>query len=101
MLAGRIEDPPEIETAWDWIWRAWWTLGKGDRPMITEGIGAPMGGTLIRSAPGFIPWSVMQRWIEVHDLDDVDGALLQHCVALMDQELIAWWREANKVESNG
>lgn len=40
------------------IWSAFWML-HGDRPMVTQGFGSPMGATIIESMPGRIPFSAI------------------------------------------
>ncbi len=57
----------------------------------------PMGGTIIRSEPGFIPWTAIQRWVEVHDVGPEDAELLDQCFQAMDVEFKRWWTENNKV----
>jgi hypothetical protein len=86
-------DAPDIDPAWDWIWAAWWRLGAGDRPYLVQGTVVPMGATLIRSEPGYIPWTAVQRWVETHGIGVEDAELLDQCVQSMDGPFREWWRE--------
>ena len=94
-----LDTAPEPDPAYEWVWRAWWTLNAGDRPHQVTGM-ASLGGAMIRSVPTSLPWSVIQRWIEVHDLSAWSAELLQHCLAMMDKVYLEWWREAAEADVN-
>lgn len=88
-----MDEMPDTAPWCEWIWRAWWTLNAGDRPHTVMGF-ASMGATMIRSVPSALPWSVIQKWIEVHDLSSDRAELLRHCLAKMDEVYLKWWKEA-------
>lgn len=92
-FGAMLGEMPAPNPAYEWIWRAWWTLNAGDRSYTVMGF-ASMGGTMIRSAPCALPWSVIQRWIEVYGLPEYRAELLRHCLAKMDEVYLKWWKEA-------
>lgn len=100
LLSETLEDV-EIDRTWDWVWHAWWALGAGDRANTVEGVSVPMGGMIIRTAPGPIRWTAVREWIKARRLDEHDAEILERCVTIMDRVFIDWWREKNKVEVAG
>ncbi|WP_249212088.1 hypothetical protein [Gluconobacter cerinus] len=73
-----------------WIWRAWHRLSS-ERSTETTGIMAPMGGSIIQSRPGYIPWTVTRAWAEHHELSVAEMALLDRCLVAMDDVFRAYW----------
>lgn len=92
------EEAPVIDPTWDWIWEAWWRLHNGDRRSLVQGLSAPLGGTVIRSEPDFLPWTVVRQWAREHRLSQSSARLLDECVQAMDETFRKWWFEANKVQ---
>jgi hypothetical protein len=56
-----------------------------------------MGATLIRSEPGYIPWTAVQRWVEARGIGEDDAAMLDQCLQAMDAAFRSWWVEKHKV----
>ena len=81
--------------AWDWIWDAFWRL-EPDRPRHTQGMAAPMGGTLVMAVPGHMPWTVLERWCRAHGRSDDDRDLMEVCIRKMDEIWLPWWIERHR-----
>lgn len=78
-----------------WIWRAWHRL-SASRQRLTQGFGVPLGGTVIESSPGMIPWEVVQAWAQHHGYTHAEMALLDRCIVAMDQVFIEDWAQRMK-----
>lgn len=76
-----LRDPPEIEQGLEIYWVAYAEVST-DRPM---GFGA---------AP--IPWTAIQRWGEVHELNEDQMTLLHTFLRSMDAEFMAYYEEKEK-----
>lgn len=59
-------------------------------------MGAPMGGVLIKSVPGKIPWTSVLAWATAHDYTPDDRDMLDRCIQAMDAVYLEWWAEKNK-----
>lgn len=94
-LRNEVDDTPDPTPHLDWIWEAWWRLGD-ERPHIVTGMSAPMGGSIIRSIPGKIPWSVIAHWCDAHGHGDEDRDVMDRCIQSMDAVYLNWWTEKNK-----
>ncbi|WP_202208846.1 hypothetical protein [Gluconobacter sp. Gdi] len=80
---------------WLWIWRAWRRL-SAERGQSTEGFMVPMGGGLIQSRPGSIPWTAVRAWADHHGLSLEEMALLDRCLVAMDRVYASHWAEKQK-----
>lgn len=74
-----------------WIWRAWHTL-HDDRSYVVEGVSAGLGGTVIRSRPGRIPWGRVERWARFEALTRPEMQLLYAGIRAMDDAFLADWQ---------
>jgi hypothetical protein len=87
-LGGIPEEdlPPaaEVLPEFQWIWRAWRRLSS-DRPNHGGGFGP--------SVPGDIPWSLLLKWAEHHEMTKAEFYLLDRCCQAMDREYRAWTME--------
>ena len=45
---------------------------------------------MIRSRPGRIPWTAIQKWSEVHGYTQDRREMLEHCIQAMDAEFLEW-----------
>jgi hypothetical protein len=81
---------PDLDDWLIWVWRAWHRL-HDERPYTVTGFGAPMGGMMIKSAPGRITWSSIRNWCEHHHYSGEDAMFLERCLAAMDDEYLLWW----------
>lgn len=90
LLASLEEQPvvPQLEVWDDQVWRAWCDLGT-ERPFIVSGYSVPMGGTVIQSRPGPIPWSKMQEWCDRAGCNSEDRDYIVPLIVAIDQEYIA------------
>lgn len=79
----------EVDAAWLWIWRAWTRLHVDRRYA---------GGDFGPRRPEPIAWESIVRWCEWHGYGPDDLDMMDHCVAKMDAEFFAWWREQNPPE---
>lgn len=75
-----------------WTWRAWNALHH-ERPHTTEGMAAPMGGTMIRSVPGRITWSSVIRYAEHHGYGHAQTEFLLRVLEKLDETFLEWWSE--------
>jgi hypothetical protein len=86
----------DIRPEFRWLWRAWNAL-HDDRVHLVEGVGAPMGGMIIRSRPSRIPWSVVRLWARHHRMTHAELQLLYACIRAMDDVFLEdWQRKAGK-----
>jgi hypothetical protein len=72
--------------------RAWHRL-HDERPHTLAGYAAPMGAMILKSRPGRIPWTVVDRWSDRHGLAADEASFLDRCIAILDSEYLAWWAE--------
>jgi hypothetical protein len=70
--------------------RAWNRL-HDERPHTVAGYAAPMGAMVLKSRPGRIPWTAINRWCERHAMPADDAEFLDRCIAVLDSEYLAWW----------
>ncbi|MFT8245194.1 hypothetical protein [Roseomonas sp. BN140053] len=56
-----------------------------------SGVAAPMGGMILKSRPGRIPWSAVDRWCRRQGYGREDQDLLWRLLRVMDSEFLAWW----------
>jgi hypothetical protein len=56
------------------------------------GFAAPLGGMILRSQPGAIPWLTMAEWCDRHDYGAEEAEWLISLVTAMDAEYLEWWR---------
>lgn len=94
MVAQRVEVRPEFR----WIWRAWEAL-HDDRVQSVEGVAAPMGGTLIRTRPGRIPWTTVRFWATHEELTRAEMELLRICLRAMDDVYLRHWQRISRLPS--
>lgn len=87
------ETPPPDR--WECIWEAFWRLDT-DRPHRTQGMAAPMGGSLIMSVPGPIPWTVLQDYCDRTGQSPEDRDLMEVCIRKMEDIYLPWWLEKNR-----
>lgn len=80
-----------------WVWRAWHALHH-DRPLEVMGMAAPMGGMMIRSRPGRIPWTAVKIYADHHDIPADDMDVLVHLLGEMDGEYQAYWAERMRAQ---
>lgn len=85
-------DAPHVDPAWEWIWRAWHRLNRGDRSYIQRGVALPLGATAIVAEPDFIGWTTVNRWAKAHGLSESEEELLDRCVQKLDEVLREDWR---------
>lgn len=60
----------------------------------------PLGGTLIRPVPTWIPWHHVADWSDRHGYDWTTRDFLDRCIQAMDNEYLAWWRETNATKQD-
>lgn len=82
----------EPDPQWVWIWRAWHRLSS-ERTERVEGVMMPMGGGVIHSCPGHIPWTAVRAWADHHDLSAAEFILLDRCLMAMDTTFATHWRK--------
>lgn len=59
-----------------------------------------MGGVMIRSVPGALPWTAVQKWIEAHGMAETRAETLRHCLTEMDKVFLEHWHEKAKADGD-
>jgi hypothetical protein len=52
-----------------------------------------MGGMMLKSKPGRIPWTVIDAWCRSRGYGTLESDTLERCLAIMDDEYLKWWAE--------
>jgi len=66
---------------------------RDDRQHTVFGVAQPMGAMVLKSRPGRIPWSAIDRWCQRHRLNDADAVFIERCVRILDDVYLTWWAE--------
>lgn len=77
------------------MWRAWHAL-HADRGHTIEGMAAPLGGMMLRSIPGRIPWTAIIRYADWHEYGREQTNILMRLLGDMDKIYLDWWTERMK-----
>jgi hypothetical protein len=77
----------EVDPAWNWIWRAWWRLHKGDRPWLSG----------MEAAPMFLPWAIVQRWAEAEGYGPEQAKFMDACFSAMDEVFMEHFAEQQRI----
>jgi hypothetical protein len=77
-------------------WRAWHQLTSG-RAYVVQGLGVPMGGTIIRSQPLGVAWEAIQAWCDRAGVfDPEEREFVVYVVNKMEEVFLSWWLDKNK-----
>jgi hypothetical protein len=48
---------------------------------------------VLKSRPGRIPWSAIDRWCQRHGLSEGEALFVERCVRILDDVYLTWWAE--------
>ena len=57
---------------------------------------APLGGMMLRSIPGRIPWTAIIRYADWHEYGREQTNILMRLLGDMDKIYLDWWTERMK-----
>jgi hypothetical protein len=92
---------PDADPAFEWIWKAWARLHRGERPHGTVGVSSGLGAMMIKPVPLPLPWSAVRAWADHYGYGEEDFELLDHCIQALDDVYLRWWADAQKKQESG
>jgi hypothetical protein len=101
MLSGE-EKPPEdafLPPGTEFVWEAFWRLHH-DRSTEIRGFAFPMGGMILQSVPGRIPFSAVHGYAQRFGIIGEDFDLLIALIQPLDLEYLEWDREKREASAS-